>query len=211
MAIQKDVPQKVVPEGTEVLSDGHIRLERMRFQTETFSGEMSKTMSRDLARVGRSVAVLLYDPAAHAFVMTEQFRLGAYVNGVEHPWLLECAAGMVDEGESVEEAARREVEEETGCRAVRLEVIGRYLTTPGLLDELITIHVASVDSKKASGVHGKASEGEDIRVRVVPVEEALQGAERGEILNIVGQVAMLWFALHGQELRSRWLAGPETP
>lgn len=208
MEIQKDLPTRVEQEGTHVVADGHIRLERRRFRTETFSGGMSKTVSRDIARVGRSVGVLLYDPAAHAFVLTEQFRLGAYLNQ-EQPWLLECAAGMVDEGETTEETARREVEEETGLKAGRLELIGRYLTTPGLIDELITMYVAQVDASKAGGVHGKSSEGEDIRVCVVPVAEALAASQRGEILNIVGQVAMLWFALHGAELRNRWLGTPD--
>jgi hypothetical protein len=41
---------------------------------------------------------------------------------------------------------------------------------------------------------------------VVAVEEALAAADRGEMLNIVTQVAMLWFARHGDELRRRWLA-----
>jgi ADP-ribose pyrophosphatase len=205
LPIQKDLPSKVAIEGTEVLVDGHIRLERMRLTVEGFSGEMSKPMTRDIARVGRSTAVLLYDAKEHTFVLNEQFRLGAYVNGVDRPWLLEAVAGMVDEGESPEAAARREVEEETGCKAGQMEVIGRYLTTPGLFDEYITIFVAAVDSKKAGGVHGEAAEGEEIRTQVVAVEEALAAADRGEMLNIVTQVAMLWFARHGDELRRRWL------
>jgi len=208
LSIQDEVPaskpQRVMVEGTEVLAEGHIKLERIQLRTETFSGEMSKSATRDISRSGPSVAILLYDPERHAFVLTEQFRLGAYLNHVENPWLLECVAGMVDEGETPEAAARREVQEETGCQATRLEVIGRYLTSPGLSDELITVYVAAVDATRAGGVHGKASEGENIRTRVLSVGDALERADRGDMLNIVTQVAMLWFAGHGEELRKRW-------
>jgi ADP-ribose pyrophosphatase len=208
LGIQEHVPNKVVCEGTEVLAAGHVRLERVRLRTETFSGEISKTMTRDISRSGRAIAVLLYDPAAEKFILAEQFRLGAYLNGVVNPWLLECVAGMIDEGETAEAAARREVEEETGSKASRFEMIGRYLTSPGLSDELITIYVAAADASRAEGVHGKPSEGEDIRTRVVPVQEALAAADRGEVLNIVAQLAFLWFARHGESLRNRWLTSP---
>lgn len=206
MAIQKDLPNKVDVQSRERLLDGHISLDRFKLRVEGFSGEMSKPMKRDLACVGRSTAVLLYDPREHRFVLNEQFRLGAYVNGVPSPWLLETVAGMVDEGETAEAAARREVAEETGCQAGRMELIGRYLTTPGLFDEFISIFVAEVDSRQAGGVHGEAAEGEEIRTQVVGVEEALAAADRGEILSIVAQLAMLWFARHGDNLRQRWLS-----
>jgi ADP-ribose pyrophosphatase len=208
LTIRKDTPSRVVQESAERVVEGHISLDRFSVSIEGFSGEMSKPMTRDLARVGRSTAVLLYDPREHRFVLNEQFRLGAYVNGVERPWLLETVAGMVDEGETLEAAARREVEEETGCKAGQMELIGRYLTTPGLFDEFITIFVAEVDATKAGGVHGQDAEGEEIRTEVVPVEEALAAADRGEMLNIVTQVTMLWFARHGEALRGRWLSEP---
>jgi ADP-ribose pyrophosphatase len=87
-----------------------------------------------------------------------------------------------------------------------LQRIGQYLTSPGITDEIITIYVAAADARRAGGVHGLASEAEDIKTQIVKREEGLAKADRGEVLNIVTQVALLWFARHGAELRQRWIA-----
>ena len=94
-------------QNTEVLSDGHFRLERIRLRTETFAGEMSRPVTREELRSGRACAVLLYDAAADKLVLIEQFRPGAYLNELRSAWLLECVAGMVGEGETSEVAAER--------------------------------------------------------------------------------------------------------
>jgi len=197
---------KVDRQNTEVLSDGHFRLERIRLRTETFAGGMSRLVTREVLRSGRACAVLLYDASADKLVLTEQFRLGAYLNELQPAWLIECVAGMVEDGETPEAAAKREVEEETGCKAGRLELIGRYLSSPGITDELVSVYVAPVDAAKAFGVHGKASEGEDIRVRVLAPTEAFQLMDEGGFVNVITQLALLWFARHHIALRERWLA-----
>lgn len=57
-------------------------------------------------------------------------------------FLLELPAGGVDAGEAPEVAAGRELVEETGYRAASLEPLCRFLTTPGLTDELMHVYVA---------------------------------------------------------------------
>jgi ADP-ribose pyrophosphatase len=57
-------------------------------------------------------------------------------------FLLELPAGGVDEGEVPSVAAGRELVEETGYRAGSLEPLCRFLTTPGLTDELMHVFVA---------------------------------------------------------------------
>lgn len=203
---QQSAPDRVDHQNTEVLSDGHFRLERLTLRSETFAGEMSQTVKREVLRSGRSVAVLLYDPAANKLMMTQQFRIGAYLNKLPSDWLIECVAGMVDEGEAPETAARREVQEETGCEVRRLELIGKYLTSPGITDELAFVYIGLAEAGPAGGVHGKASEAEDIRTLVFTPDEALAAADRGDVVNVVAQLALLWFARNGDALRDRWLS-----
>lgn len=57
-------------------------------------------------------------------------------------FLLELPAGGIDKGEDPSEAAGRELVEETGYRAGILEPLCRFLTTPGLTDELMHVFVA---------------------------------------------------------------------
>ena len=65
--------------------------------------------------------------------------------------------------------------------------------------------MGEVDAVLAGGVHGLVSEGEDIRTIVFTVEEALAAADHGAVVNVMAQVALLWFARHGDALRQRWL------
>jgi ADP-ribose pyrophosphatase len=198
-------PGKVELVSTEVLADRHFRYELLTLRTETFAGEMSQSFKREAVRSGPAVAVLLYDPSADRLVMIEQFRIAAYLNHLPSAWILECAAGLVDVGETSEVAARREVKEETSCEVGRMEYVGAYLSSPGISDEMVTIYVGEVDAALAGGVHGHVDEAEDIRTIVLTVEDALAAADRGAVVNVMAQVALLWFARHGDALRQRWL------
>ncbi len=202
-------PIAVEEQETKLLAQGHFRYEERTLRVETFAGQMSGPQTREIVRSGRAVAVLLYDFNAHRLVLIEQFRIGAYLNGFHSPRILECVAGMIDEGEDPEQAARREVEEEVGHPVGRMEEAGSYLSSPGISDELVTLYIGSVDASIVGGEHGLAEEGEDIRTWVFTVEEAMALADTGKVANIVAQLALLWFARHGEALRQRWLAASE--
>jgi ADP-ribose pyrophosphatase len=85
-----------------------------------------------------------------------------------------------------------------------MEYAGAYLSSPGLADELVTIYVGEVDAARAGGVHGHPAEGEEIRTVILTVEEALAAADHGAVVNVMAQVALLWFARHREALRRRW-------
>jgi ADP-ribose pyrophosphatase len=207
MTPDRSRPREIECQNTEVLAEAYFRYEQLTLRTETFAGTLSPPYKREVLRSGRAVVVLLYDPVAQQLILIEQFRVGAYVNHLPSAWILECVAGLVDEGETNEATARREAREETGCDVGRLEFIGAYLSSPGLSDELVSIYVGEVDAARAGGVHGHVAEGEDIRTIIFSVEEALAAADQGAVVNIMAQLALLWFARHGEALRQRWL-GP---
>ena len=95
---------------------------------------------------------------------------------------LELPAGLVgddEEGEAVETAALRELEEETGYRAERVVSLGEYYSSPGMVSEYFTLLRAEGLTKtgEGGGVHG-----EDIIVHRVPIAElsAFVAAKRAE-------------------------------
>ena len=85
---------------------------------------------------GPSTAVVPILPDG-AVLLLRQFRYAAA------GYILEIPAGMVESGESPEECARRELEEETGYVARTMRSLGGFMLAPGYCDEVIHIFVGS--------------------------------------------------------------------
>jgi ADP-ribose pyrophosphatase len=93
--------------------------------------------------------------------------------------LWELPAGTLEPGEPPEIAAARELEEETGYRAARIEHLGDFYTSPGFCDELMRVYTA----EKLEFVGQRLEPHEDIEVGVVTVDEALAMIDDGRIID----------------------------
>ena len=103
-------------------------------------------------------------------------------------WLLEIPAGKLDHpGESPEDCALREVEEETGYRAGRLRSLGWIWTTPGFTDEKIWLYLAS----ELTPVPSNLQPDEALSVEKLPMDEAVRRAASGEIVDGKSVCALL--------------------
>ena len=109
--------------------------------------------------------------------------------------LLEIPAGGVDSGESPEEAAQRELQEETGQRAGRLERLCSFFASPGYCDEYMHLYLATALEPSALA----ADADERIEVVRLPLDEALRLIERGEIRD-VKTIVGLWAAARYQKM-----------
>ncbi len=184
---------------------GYFRINRFRLRFPLYEGGMSREVVREILERGRVAAVLLVDPDRDAVVLIEQFRPGPYA--ADHqPWLIETVAGVIEGVESAEEMARREAKEEANCDITDLFPIIRFFTSPGASSESVTLIFGRVDSTNAGGVHGLDEEGEDIRVMVVSVNEALSLLYDGKIVNAITIIALQWLATNYDGVKKRWLA-----
>jgi len=96
----------------------------------------------------------------------------------------EFPAGRLDDGESADEAARRECEEEIGLVPQRLERLRELYPAPGFCDEaLIFFRVSDLRLPPTDSPH-KPDEDEDITTRAVSIAEARAMLERGEIIDL---------------------------
>jgi ADP-ribose pyrophosphatase len=189
----------------ETLFQGYFRVDRYHIQHERFDGEWSQPFTREIFNYGRNVAgVLLFDPQQDKVVMVEQFRTCPVVHG-EHPWLMEIVMGMIDAGETPEQAARREALEEAGCDVLEVQPIFNYYTSPGATSDHVTIFVGRIRAPVEGFIGGVATENEDIRVHVVDAVKAIGMLFGNKIRDAQTLVALQWFAMHRTELRSRWL------
>ncbi|WP_346806435.1 ADP-ribose diphosphatase [Enterobacter chuandaensis] len=187
----------------ETLYSGFFSMDLYRFRHRLFNGEMSGEIRREIFERGHAAVLLPFDPVRDEVVLVEQIRIAAYDTS-ESPWLLEMVAGMIEEGESVEDVARREALEEAGLVVGRTKPVLSYLASPGGTSERLSIMVGEVDAMTAEGIHGLADENEDIRVHVVSREQAYQWVEEGKIDNAASVIALQWLQLHYQTLRHEW-------
>jgi ADP-ribose pyrophosphatase len=182
---------------------GFYQLDRVRLRHRQFAGGMGPELSRELFVRHDAVCVLPYDPQRDVVVLIEQFRVGA-LDKSANPWLLELVAGLIDKDEEPEEVARREAQEEAGLNLSSLWPITQYYPSPGGSDERVHLFIGRCDSEGAGGVHGLVEEGEDIRVHVWPLEDALDAMKDGRIDNAASIIALQWLALNRAEVRGLW-------
>ena len=114
------------------------------------------------ARGIRAAVILAIDDDNHV-LLVEQFRVPLGRACIELP------AGLIgdhDEGEDDTVAAVRELEEETGYRKGRMEVLGEFWSSPGMVSESFTL-LRAHDLKQVGA--GGGLDGEDITVHRVPL------------------------------------------
>jgi ADP-ribose pyrophosphatase len=98
--------------------------------------------------------------------------------------LWELPAGSVDQGETPEQAAARECEEEIGLVPQTVERIRRLYPTPGFCDEeLIFFRVSSLRPPPIGSAH-RPDEDEDITAQAFMLAEARAMVARGEIIDL---------------------------
>ena len=185
--------------------NGFFITEEHRFRHRRFDGSMSGRITREAFVTGDTVSVLPWDPRTDRVLLIEQIRTGLLARGEPNPWHLEVVAGFIDRDEPAEEAARREALEESGLTLGRMYRIGQFYLSPGALTEVMTSFIGEADlSDVADGVHGVATENEDIRAFVVPRAEAVAALDTGEAANAPLAFSLMALELHRERLTRAW-------
>ena len=187
----------------ERVFDGFFKVDKYSFEHAKFDGGTSTLIEREIFERGDAVAVLPYDPTSRTVLLVEQVRIGA-LKTKENPWLLECIAGMNDGSTDYESVARREAYEEAGIELTQLEFMLSYLSSPGGTTERLYLYLAHADLSQAGGVYGLDEEGEDIKVHVIPVDDALARLQSGEIDNAATVISLQWLALNEPRLQQEY-------
>jgi len=160
----------------------------LRLDVDTVRFPDGSTGELELIRHPGAAAVVpcASDPAGPDpnILMIKQYR---YATGGP---LWEIPAGTLDSGEAPEACARRELLEEAGVTAQRLERLTAIWTTPGFTDEVIHLYMASGLGP------GAAARERDEFIEVVPraLSEILAGIRDGEIRDAKTIVAILYMA-----------------
>jgi|YelNatPaOPRAMG01_1025707.scaffolds.fasta_scaffold02358_14 ADP-ribose pyrophosphatase len=125
-------------------------------------------------------------------VLIKQFR---YVIGSD---LLEIPAGTVEEGESPEKCAARELLEETGYHVGKLTPLTAFYLAPGYSNEFMWLFMAT----ELEAGDMKPMPDESIEVKRIDLDEALQLIRSGEIRDVKTICAILLYALLKRECKA---------
>lgn len=167
-----------------VVHDGrivHLSVDTVRYP----DGSVGKL---ELVRHRGAAAVLpVFGPAGERdpdVLLLRQYRYAA--GGV----IYEVPAGIIEDGESWEGCARRELEEEAGLRAGRLVRLTTIHTTPGFTNEEIHLY-AAFDLGRG---RARVDEDEFLETRRMSFSHALELARSGEMTDAKSLVTILYFA-----------------
>ena|SRR5215213_5218438 len=159
----------------------HKELPKILNSQKVFDGRVFKvtvdTVSEGEVTYQREV---VHHPGSAVIVPVHDDGTVVFVRQYRHPavrYLLELPAGTLDDRERPDAGAARELEEELGLVAERLEKLSEFFVSPGFLEEKMWIYLATGLSE------GKPQPDEDEVLDVVrlPISDALEMITSGEI------------------------------
>ena len=168
------------------MSSSNILFHGRRFRVERAIQEMpdgSRHVREVVRHPGAVVILPLLEDGRVCFVRNYRVAVGES--------LIELPAGTLEPDEDPAETALRELAEETGYRAGRLEPLITFCMSPGILDE--RMHLFLAESLKPGPTALEA--GEDIQPLICAWPEALEMVRRGEIRDAKTLVGLLYYRL----------------
>lgn len=155
---------------TQTLYDGHI------VKLELQDGKW------EVVRHADAVTVLVLNGAGEMLLVRQSRRAVGAVT-------VEAPAGLIDDGETPEAAARRELQEEAGLDA-DMTLLTRFYSSPGFCDE----HLFVFEAKNLRESRLPMDEDEDIEVLWMKPQSVLDGLRDG---SLVGSATTVTAALYG--------------
>jgi ADP-ribose pyrophosphatase len=170
------------PLGGRTVYEGRIvtlRIERFRFP----DGE---EVEREIVRHQGAVGVLVHDDSDLLLVRQPREAIG-------DPDFLEIPAGRLDvEGEAPLDAAKRELAEEIGKAAATWEPITDYVSSVGIMDEVVHLfHATELGDAHAEAEHNERIE--IVRWPLADLDGAIAATRDAKTL-----IALLWLKARGQ-------------
>ena len=157
---------------------------KVKLEVHTVADDAGKSHTREVVVHGGAVLILGVNPEQEVLMI----RVHRYPVG-EHLW--ELPAGTIEgPDDDPMRRAKLELKEETGHDCGRIEVLGSFYTSPGILTERMHCFVAT----DLTAGEQALEEGEDITVHPTPLAECLAMIDRGEIVDGKTIAALLMYA-----------------
>jgi ADP-ribose pyrophosphatase len=180
----------------KTLFEHFFKIESAMLRYERYDGKMSDKVERLSLERGDAVAAVVHNARNNTVILVEQFRYPAYENGPG--WILEIPAGIVEphKDKTPADTVRRELVEEIGYSVEKLQPISTFYLSPGGSSERVFLYYVRVTPRQKTGEGGGlVSEGENVRIVSMKVDEAFEKVDEGKIVDAKSIVGLQWLKL----------------
>tara|TARA_Y100000996_G_scaffold414470_1_gene405455 strand:+ start:1093 stop:1668 length:576 start_codon:yes stop_codon:yes gene_type:complete len=142
---------------------------------------------REILNVGDVVFALCYSTEEKKFYLIKQFRPFYFVR--KKSFKFEIVGGLVDKGESLRKAIKREIKEEIGVSTLKLKKLTTYCPVPGYSDEIVHVYYAEVEKIKNKLMYNKF-ENEEIKISKLTLNQLKKINSSNSIQNVLTKISI---------------------
>ena len=180
--------QKVSKIKKTLLSKSFFRFWKYQFLIKSYNKKVKPyKINREILNIGDVVFALCFNPEEKKFYLIKQFRPFYYVR--KEKYKFELVGGLVDEGETLTKALKREIKEEIGVKTLKLKKLTKYCPVPGYSDEIVHVYYAEVEKIKDSHLYNKF-ENEEIKISKLTLNQIKKINSSEQIQNVLTKVSI---------------------
>ena len=180
--------QKVTKIKKLLISNSFFKFWKYQFLVRSFNKKIKPyKIFREILNVGDVVFALCFSPEEKKFYLIKQFRPFYFVRN--NTLKYEIVGGLVDKGESLITALKREIKEEIGVNTKKIVKLTTYCPVPGYSDEIVHVYYAEVEKIKQKNFYNR-NENEEIKIFKLSLAELKKINESKSIQNVLTKISI---------------------
>ena len=180
--------QKVTKIKKLLISNSFFKFWKYQFLVRSFNKKIKPyKIFREILNVGDVVFALCFSPEEKKFYLIKQFRPFYFVRNKTLKY--EIVGGLVDKGESLITALKREIKEEIGVNTKKIVKLTTYCPVPGYSDEIVHVYYAEVEKIKLKNFYNR-NENEEIKIFKLSLAELKKINESRSIQNVLTKISI---------------------
>ena len=180
--------QKVSKIKKTLLSKSFFSFWKYQFLIKSYNKKIKPyKIKREILNIGDVVFALCFSPEEKKFYLIKQFRPFYFVRGKNLRY--EIVGGLVDKGEKLTTALKREIKEEIGVKTKKIVKLTTYCPVPGYSDEIVHVYYAEVEKIKFKSLYNK-NENEEIKIFKLTLNQLKKINESKSIQNVLTKISI---------------------
>ena len=171
-----------------LISNNFFKFWKYQFLVRSFNKKIKPyKIFREILNVGDVVFALCFSPEEKKFYLIKQFRPFYFVRNKTLKY--EIVGGLVDKGESLITALKREIKEEIGVKTKKILKLTTYCPVPGYSDEIVHVYYAEVEKINLKTLYNR-NENEEIKIFKLSLDELKKINESKSIQNVLTKISI---------------------